>query len=501
MSGMWISSGRTAALKAGFAVLLSLVLPDKAFADPRVGAVFSTAQTSSQSFVRIYNGGTGSNTVAVTLADFATGQVLGQWISPQIPGGAEQQFDIRTIESALPPGTKPYYYSMNVQPGFAGYFQHVLWKPSDGTLTNLSTCATGVTAAATTLVGVHSSLLSYAYPAAVVVNNTGIAAANVALGIYDARDGTKLGVYTTSSIAAGGAQILAVGTLESAIGLSPSGSMYHYVIKAEGPFTGFLQNLVNNLQAGVTTDLTTECALGGAAVSPPASPIRVGAVFSTAQFSSQSYVRFFNTGTSSGTAVVTLRDQSTGQILGTWTSPVIAPGAETQYGINVLESAFNSVTKPSYYTISVQGNNLTGYFQHVLWRVSDGTLTNLSTCGSGVTASQTALSGVHSSLLGGAYPSGIVINNLGAAQSVTIGVYDARDGTKLGAYTTASIPNNGQFMVSAAELEVAIGKSPTPGMYHYVVKIEGPFSGFLQHLVNNLKAAVITDMTTSCAMS
>ena len=94
-----------------------------------------------------------------------------------------------------------------------------------------------------------------------------------------------------------------------------------------------------------------------------------------------------------------------------------------------------------------------------------------------------------------------MINNLGAAQSVTLGVYDARDGTRLGGYTTASIPPNGQFMISAAELEVAMGKAPTAGMYHYVVKVEGSFTGFLQHLVNNLQAAVITDMTTACALS
>jgi hypothetical protein len=504
---MWMSLRRGTAglayLIAGVLSLafLSMALPGNAFADPRVGAVFSTGQTSSQSFVRIYNGDSSANTVAVTLADFGTGQVLGQWISPSIPGGAEQQFDIKTIESALGPITKPYYYSMNVQSNFAGYFQHVLWKPSDGTLTNLSTCASGVTAAATTLVGVHSSLLNYAYPSTVVVNNTGAQATGVTLGIYDARDGTKLGVYTTSSIPAGGSQILPMSSMESAIGRTPSGSMYHYVLKTESVFTGFLQHLVSNLQAGVTTDMTTECAMNGAVVAPAAAPVRIGAVFSTAQLSSRSYVRFYNTSPSAGTATVTLRDQSSGQILGTWNSPFISPGAEVQYGIDVLESAFNGVAKPSYYAISVQAS-FTGYVQHVLWRVSDGTLTNLSTCDRGVTADKANLIGVHSSLLGGRYPSGVVINNTGASsQSVTIGVYDARDGTKLGTYTTPQIPNNAQFMLSAASLEVAIGKAPTDGMYHYVVKAEGPFTGFLQHLVNNLQAAVITDMTTTCALS
>ena len=37
--------------------------------------------------------------------------------------------------------------------------------------------------------------------------------------------------------------------------------MYHYVIQAEGAFTGFLQHLVNNTQAGAITDMTTAGAL------------------------------------------------------------------------------------------------------------------------------------------------------------------------------------------------------------------------------------------------
>ena len=480
---------------------LLVALPRLAAADTKVGAVFSTYQGAWQSYLRFYNAGDTAGSAVVQLQDFSTGQTLGQWTSPPIAAGAEQQFDITMVESALGPGTRPYYYTISVQTPFPGYFQHVLWRSADGTLTNLSTCSSGVTAAGTTLVGVHSSLLNGGYPSTVVVNNTGAQASTAALALYDARDGTKLGVYTTPVIPAGGAQAIALVTMELAIGRTPSAGMYHYVIKADIPFTGFFEHLVNNLQAGVTTDMTTECAMGAVPVASASLPLRVGAVFSTAQLNSRSYLRFINTGSSAGTAAVTLRDQASGQVYGTWTSPPINPGAEQQFAIDQLESVvLGGAAKPPYYTITI-ASSMHGYFQHVLWRVADGTLTNLSTCGAGVTADTRQLTGVHSSLLGKSYPSGIVITNLGAATPVTIGVYDARDGTKLGAYTTDPIPAGGQFMAASASLEVVINKAPTAGMYHYVVKIESPFTGFVQHLVNNLQAGVVTDMTTACSMN
>ena len=497
------SRARFFALTFVFGLAQVLGLPGLASADTRVGAVFSTAQSDWQSFLRFYNTGSTAGSAVVVVQNFNTGQTIGQWISPPIPAGAEQQYDIKTLETAIGITNKPYYYSISVQTPFVGYFQHVLWRAADGTLTNLSTCDTGVTATRTTLVGVHSSLLNYGYPSTIVVNNTGTQAAAVALGVYDARDGVKVGTYTTTAIPVGGAQTIAVASIESGIGRAPTTNMFHYVIKDENasPFTGFFQNLVNNLQSGVTTDMTTECALNGAPVTGASMPLRIGAVFSTAQQTSRSYLRVFNTGASPGTVAVTLRDQVSGQTYGTWVSPFVNPGAERQFGIDDIESVLGSASKPPYYTMSVQ-SSMQGFIQHVLWRVADGTLTNLSTCSSGVTADKTRLTGVHSSLLGNSYPSQVYVNNLGAANSATLGIYDARDGSLRGTYTTPSIPTNAQFTAAASSLEVAIGRSPgDSGMYHYVVKIENPFIGFMEHLVNNLQARVLTDMTTACAMN
>lgn len=226
--------------------LVGLSVPGNA-ADIRVGAVYSTAQSSSQSFLRFFNTGASTGTVSVTLQDQASGQTLGTWTSPSIPAGAEHQFSIATVENGAGNFAKPNYYAATARTSLSGYFQHVLFRPGDGTLTNLSTCSSGITTDLVNLSGVHSSLLSTGYASAVVVNNTGATAAAPTLGIYEARDNTKVGVATFVPVAPGAQAVLSIQAIESAAGFTPTGGMLHYVIKLEGAFTGYLQHLLTNV--------------------------------------------------------------------------------------------------------------------------------------------------------------------------------------------------------------------------------------------------------------
>jgi hypothetical protein len=236
----------------------------------RQAAVFSSASSTSQSFLRFYNSSTTAGTVTVTLSDYATGQSLGQWTSPSIAPGTAPQYPITTVESALSSGTKPAFYSVTMQSQFAGTFQHVLWKPSDGTLTNLSTCDSGITAVATRVANVHSSILgSFGYPSSIVVYNTGTTAGAVSLTITDATTGNTLGTYQTLPIPANGEQILSVSALESAAGITPKSTISHYVVSALGTFTGYLQHLVNNTAVGVTTDMSTVCSFPTSTTTTP----------------------------------------------------------------------------------------------------------------------------------------------------------------------------------------------------------------------------------------
>ena len=192
----------------------------------------------------------------------ATGALVASWTSPSIAAGAEQQYAIKDIEREVGIANPPNYYSLSVQSGITGYFQHVLYRPADGTLTNLSTCMETTTSDTTKIAGVHSSLVGdLGFPSSIAVNNTGAATATVTLGIYDARNGSKLGSYTTDAIPSGGLVVVTVATMETSARIARDSALGHYVVKAESTFTGFIQHLVYNQKVGVTTDMTTACSL------------------------------------------------------------------------------------------------------------------------------------------------------------------------------------------------------------------------------------------------
>ena len=228
----------------------------------RIGNVFSTAQMSSQSYLRFYNSGSAPGTVAVTLANPDTGAALATWTSPAIPGGSELQFFIKDIEdNASQTFAKPAFYSLSLRPTFTGYMQHALWQTVDNSLSNLTNCDTTAITDARVLMGVHSSLLAAGYPSTVVIYNTGVAAVNISLGIYDARNGTRLGTYSTGALQANAQKRITMSAMEAAAGVSPQPGMYHYVIKSDAVFTGYLQHVVNNTSDNVVTDLTGVCRL------------------------------------------------------------------------------------------------------------------------------------------------------------------------------------------------------------------------------------------------
>lgn len=498
--------GAVAAGAMATALMAASVAPRPARAAPatvRLNAVFSSAQSGSQSFLRFDNTGAAAGTVTLILRNAATGQSFGQWTSPDIPPNSEQQYGIARIESDLgiSGAARPAYYTVALQAGISGYLQHVLYRPADGTLTNLSTCDSGVTSAPTRLMAVHTPLLEAGFPSTVVVNNIGGSASAVTLGIYNADTGVRLGTYTTASIAPGAQLLLSMTSLATAAGVPASQTLYHFVVKAETAFTGYLQHLVTNKSAGVITDMTTSCALDGAAGAAAASPLRLGAVYSSSQAASQSFLRVHNTDRYSGAVALTLRDYATGSALGTWTSPVVPAGAEQQFFIGTIEAQTGqSLSKPSYYSVSVQ-SDINGAMQHVLYRPADGTLTNLSTCAAGVTADPARLAAVHSSLLDDGYPSAVVIANTGGSgASAVLAIYDAETGVKLGTYTSATLQPGTQVVVGMTDIATAAGITPNATRYHYVVLVENSFTGTLQHLVTNQRAGVISDMTTVCTL-
>ena len=241
----------------------------------RVGGVFGSSQTLGQSFIRLFNPTTQSGRVEVTISD-AGGEPLTTWTSPTIPAYAVKQFSISDIEGeASTPITPQAYYSLSLRPNFDGRFQHVLWRSSDGSLTNLTGCNTDVTSDPGLLFGVHTSTLDYGYPSRLVIHNTEQNAKAVSLGIYDARNGDKLGTYVSPVILSNALFIHYLSGIESEATppISPTSSMYHYVVKVNSNFEGTVQHLMSNKSSGVVTDLGTFCNMNAA---PQLMPVSVG---------------------------------------------------------------------------------------------------------------------------------------------------------------------------------------------------------------------------------
>ena len=280
--------GMRSKLGARVAILLAGLMACGSFSPGKgapldAGSIFSSMQATSQSYLRFYNAGLVAGTVTVALRDSATGQTLGRWTSPSIPAGSQQQYFIGTIESGAGIGAsaRPSYYAITVDSGMTGSYQHVLYRPAEGTLTNLSTCAAGTTADSVRLLAVHSGLIAaLGFPSTIAVTNTGGNSASATLGVYDARNGARLGTYLTPAIPVGGQILLTMTAIEAAINLTPSNGMLQYVVRTEGTFPGFLQHLVDNQKVGVITDMTTTCRLQPtlhiATISPAEGPISGG---------------------------------------------------------------------------------------------------------------------------------------------------------------------------------------------------------------------------------
>ncbi len=229
----------------------------------RVSGIYDTSNTANLSFLRFYNTGVSANTVDVTLANPDDGSLMATWTSPSIPAGASLQVDVGTIERNVTGGklTKGGYYVASIRPRFNGYFQHVMWRPAEGTLSNLTMCDTKLTNDPTRLMNVHSSRFSATYPARIVIHNTGTTTAAAILGVYDAVTGSKLGSYSTGSMPPNAEVVRSADQIEAGMGFAPNASQGHYNIRLDASFTGTLAYRMTNATVNDTLDMTAVCTL------------------------------------------------------------------------------------------------------------------------------------------------------------------------------------------------------------------------------------------------
>ncbi len=228
--------------------------------------------------------------------------------------------------------------------------------------------------------------------------------------------------------------------------------------------------------------------------------LRVPFLYPSDDPSAESYLRFFNPSARAGKATVRIADGDTGATIGTWTSPSFQPFSSVQFFMRDLENGAVPKIDPAphaNYSISI-ATDFPGFFQHVVWNREGQSLTNLSGCGNGISPNVTSVINVHSSLIS-AYPSYIIYHNIGQKTSdARISVYDARNGTRLGGIVLPAVPPDANGYFAAADLEGVLSFSPI-NQYHYNLVLDGSdFEGYLQHIVDNDNAGLVTNMTAKC---
>lgn len=228
-------------------------------------------------------------------------------------------------------------------------------------------------------------------------------------------------------------------------------------------------------------------------------------VSSSAPALGQSFLRFFNNSNASGTVTVTLRDSSSGVVVGTWTSPVIPPQASPQIAIETIEREASPVNaqlpvrgERTYFNIDVT-STFRGYMQHVLWARAGGVFANLSSCASGFADDASVLLNVHAST-NSSYGSRIRIVNTGANPDVAqLAFYSPVSGAEIAQWTSPQIAPGASLEVTADELEAQVSALRLSGdvLLQYNVRLSN-LSGYLQHVVENNVVGALVDMSSKC---
>ncbi len=222
-----------------------------------------------------------------------------------------------------------------------------------------------------------------------------------------------------------------------------------------------------------------------------------------------SYLRFFNKSSTPGTVTLTLRDAVTGTLYGNWTSPAVAAGSTTQFGMSQIEREAvppTGSTPPiigrTFYDIDVT-STFAGYVQHVQWANGSGVLNNLTSCGTGIGNDATVATAVYSSKISG-YVSHVRIVNTGALPDhAVLVITDANSGAQIGQWTSPDIASGATLDITGPQLEAQVPALQTlvaGGLLQYNASLTR-LAGYLQHAVENQPAGVVSDLSAKCNLT
>jgi len=226
---------------------------------------------------------------------------------------------------------------------------------------------------------------------------------------------------------------------------------------------------------------------------------------SSAEFTSfRSFLRFYNAGANSGAVTVSVSRSSTGELLGTWTSDQIPTHASRQFELSQIEQESNPPITPSnsLYAIAIEAD-FDGYIQHVAWNDQGASLTNLTGCNIGISNDVSTLINFHSSNLSSGYESVMYFHNVGSETAeATIWIYDSVTGDYIGGFVWDEVAPDASISMDSDGVDYFLNEFydhvPGENQNHYNIVLAGDFPGYIQHVVDNAGAGVVTNMAAKC---
>jgi hypothetical protein len=233
--------------------------------------------SSTESYIRLFNGGSTTSTFSVTVVGSPSGQNYGT-ANIQVPRSASPQYSltqIRTLANAggLRPGDDRFsLYIQNPEPT-AGY-QHVIYNAQTTFFENASVCANllnqAIAAAGfntAVLTNVHTSRLA-SYPSEVTLHNYWNAPVTYRVTVIDNNTGAVLGTPVNIQTAANASYAMPMSFFEAQAGVTPNASQSHVNLFVTDPTGGPAYNVLGqgivNQASNAQINMSTVCAVNAA---------------------------------------------------------------------------------------------------------------------------------------------------------------------------------------------------------------------------------------------
>ena len=223
------------------------------------------SDTTAKSLLRFHNRDSSQGVLTLKVMDDGNGSLIGAY-EKNISAGTTVEISINEIERDLvldelfqeKSGST---LSMFASSSFRGYAQHIRWDPSDGSFANLTTCDNGVSDNLDNMIAVHTSKLPR-FPSYIVAHNTGESDNNPIFIAEDARNGEELGRFTLGdTIKPNTSRTIFVSDLLEFFDVQAESDQFYMNLKVTSAFTGFIQHIVDNQDAGLITNMTLKCDL------------------------------------------------------------------------------------------------------------------------------------------------------------------------------------------------------------------------------------------------